>query len=919
MKRKIVNGFLLMAFAVSSVSTFVACKDYDEDVYVDLKGQIAKEKTQRELLQQQVDELEAFAKALKQCECDLQKELEDYLTKAEADGTYLRKDELENYLDMVTIRETIIKLLEEIYGNIDEKLKNYATKKEVADQISDLNEAIAEAKAMAEEAMRLAQAANCNCDLDGIKADIATLKELAAGWADQIADMMKKAKEALALAKANKIWIETYTKKIKELEVRIYALENGFPPSSVPDLSDILSRLDELEANSATKEELEEVNKLIGELQETIEDVKGIADEALEKAKANEASITDLETRVGELEDALNEAVKDLQDQIDALKERVDQLEEDVKRIDEEIEKLKADIQNMITGIIVQAAESPVVGYLNTPLGVNSTILAVYYGKPAADWDFPSTHSGNYVNASDYEKWRENNYRRLDVLGVKSQSDLTGHIEGGANDIIVSQDGNEGNAGTLYLTVNPSNVNFAGQTLTLKNSQDGDAPAVLSPLKTSDRMLTFGFTRAEGNGFYEAKATISKDNVENAKMNIDYNALQEDAQALLKDRTMSNVLDLGATLLKNAGDVMTAYGVAASWTDSISKTEHNIYSQYNVAATAVQPLSLAFLQNWKGINNVPGLGRLQDIVGRIIDNIKIDLNLPNIGDLDVTFKDIVVDPDKFNSLKVKLTLRVDGNDHIKIVGNNGEIYTVYFTAGDATSAESTDGKQLTIAELEKLADIKNETLADGRHIFTCYYYFGEEIQKIVTDLVKQVNESIPSSDLADLLNAVKDLADINSAIDETKNSIKEQISGYISRINNKLSQWISRAPSMMHLAMVVSKDGKVGMLSQSKYLPTTASGSVKLFPTTYNLELLAPTYKKFVAVTDVFDANGNPLPLDEAKAKASAANGGANMRAVFDGTTTCTLSGESGYIYEVTYTAVDYFGKVALRNYYIKF
>ena len=43
------------------------------------------------------------------------------------------------------------------------------------------------------------------------------------------------------------------------------------------------------------------------------------------------------------------------------------------------------------------------------------------------------------------------------------------------------------------------------------------------------------------------------------------------------------------------------------------------------------------------------------------------------------------------------------------------------------------------------------------------------------------------------------------------------------------------------------------------------------------------------------------------------------MGKVIDAEKTCTMNGQSGYIYEVTYTAVDYFGKVAIRKYYVKF
>jgi hypothetical protein len=70
----------------------------------------------------------------------------------------------------------------------------------------------------------------------------------------------------------------------------------------------------------------------------------------------------------------------------------------------------------------------------------------------------------------------------------------------------------------------------------------------------------------------------------------------------------------------------------------------------------------------------------------------------------------------------------------------------------------------------------------------------------------------------------------------------------------------------------------------------------------------------------VYNLDGTPLSINEAKAKAQAANGGKNLKKVINGDDIyCKINGEPGYIYEVLYTAVDYFGKVALKKYYIRF
>jgi hypothetical protein len=132
-------------------------------------------------------------------------------------------------------------------------------------------------------------------------------------------------------------------------------------------------------------------------------------------------------------------------------------------------------------------------------------------------------------------------------------------------------------------------------------------------------------------------------------------------------------------------------------------------------------------------------------------------------------------------------------------------------------------------------------------------------------------------------------------------------------LNNILSTAPNRA--LQPTIIAIKSDKKAGLLSRSKANPTKASGTLTLYPTSYTLEMLAPAYKKFVAVTNVFNADGT-----EADASiGQAANSGMNLLKVIDSDKYCTISGQSGYTYEITYTAVDYHGKVAAKKFYVKF
>ena len=108
------------------------------------------------------------------------------------------------------------------------------------------------------------------------------------------------------------------------------------------------------------------------------------------------------------------------------------------------------------------------------------------------------------------------------------------------------------------------------------------------------------------------------------------------------------------------------------------------------------------------------------------------------------------------------------------------------------------------------------------------------------------------------------------------------------------------------------------MFSASSY-----NGAITLIPTSYNLEILAPAYKKLIGVTNVFDGKGNSAQGgDQACISAlnTANSASADFCTVVDGDNhNFTLSGvQKGYVYEVVYTAVDYSGKVVAKKFYLE-
>jgi hypothetical protein len=1142
MKRHVSKTLLALAFGLLSVGSFVGCKDYDEDVYVDLKSRLSKETSLREALQIQVNELEAFVKTLKSCECDM----EAYLTKLEADKTYMKKGDYADQIAQIAKNKAAIELLQKAIDDINDRLDNLDLKDDRVDnlvqQISDMNGLISQVKATADEALKLAKEGKCECNLTQLENRVKTLEDLIAGWDEKVKDLNLKTDKALALATKDSILLVQQKKTLDSLIVVVDDLKQGLTnqimsvvnqymtnnnyitkndvtkivqnilkdyytktevdnilnnlvkndyltknyytkdevlalinsieiPGQVDlsnilrrladlegapavdaytkaeinsmlagyvkpaDLNNIYNRLSNLEANHFwtedeiralipsvyTKTEVDnkfnelkqsvylksetysktEIDALIDGIQipgayndqwikDTLENfyikdslytkgyinalqkmlqntdsiIKITADSALKVALANADSIMDHSSRIGTLERQMSDvldSVASLKNRVDSIEKRVTTLEDKVKDLEDRVDvlekfvnKVKADIQNMITGIIVQATENPVIGYLNTPLDARSTLLGVYFGEPMNDWNFPATSDENYISATDFAKLEKNFSRTVQILGTSAFN----QVSGGSGEVLVTKNGDsyEGNAGTLYLTVNPSNVDFAGQTLKLMDSRDNACPATLTPLKSSDRLLTFGYTRAGGNGFYETTATIDPNSVDDVKFEIDFAALEEDVKSMVKSSSVYSVVDLSANLIKNFQAKLPAYAVTASWKDSVNQQEHKLYSQYNVATAAVKPFSFAFLQDVKLVSKAPGIEQLEDLAGEIIRkiNLNISTDLPDFTNWagKITFEDFDmpnISDDKFK-VTLKKTFTQDdiypyiekyfGSDFRIDAGRNGIMYMVF-------DKEDNGGTYKLVVE---------HTYTDGSKRYTTFKY-NKTTGKFTQDGVETANVKLPleftveveidknndarevmqqvldavnakvgangslSAQVTSLLNDVAAIGNLNEkisiSVNSTKDDIKASLDRYLTRLNNKLTGYVNRVPSIFHIVLMASDGTRAGILSQTKNNPTNAAGksSLTLYPTTYNLELLTPAYKKFVAVSDVYKADGTEADISVAQT----ANGGNNMARVIDGDAQCTLNGQSGYIYEVMYTAIDYFGKISLKKYYVRF
>lgn len=390
-----------------------------------------------------------------------------------------------------------------------------------------------------------------------------------------------------------------------------------------------------------------------------------------------------------------------------------------------------------------------------------------------------------------------------------------------------------GYAGTLYLTLNPNSVSTDGKTFTLVNSQGNVAPITLKKPVASNKTLWEGWTRAD-NGFFEAEANLAPENIADAEPYVDVKELASDIQAVVKNRNASAIATFVTDLYTNASKITPRYAVKAAW-GSLSTT-----SDYDVNAIAIKPLPYTFDIN---ISKTPGIDRVESFINNVINKIKLDLNVDVPANAKIEIK---VDPLKAQYIEVTIP---------------------------AVYAE--DGKT-------KLSDeqvIKTEITG--------------QLQAVVDQMVASFNNNL--KDVNDLLASVQDLANVGVQIDDAKNSIKDQINGYIDTVNKRFVSLVNNANKAIQPTLLAKNGNKI-----QRARGEIAAGTVTLYPTSWSAELLAPAYKKFVVVTNDKSANKGDLGK------------------VIDGSVTeIELNVEKGKKYDIVYSAVDFFGNVVTHYYTI--
>lgn len=592
---------------------------------------------------------------------------------------------------------------------------------------------------------------------------------------------------------------------------------------------------------------------------------------------------------------------------------KIDSLEQ---AINKEIAALKAQLGSLVTSVLVQGTYNPIFGSLTAPFNVQSNVLAAYYGYAEVAGSFPFANPGMFVN-------KDNSLNANDIKMIDA-------VRNGSFDFSDGQLLTDNNAGTIYLTINPTAVNFEGLNFRLENSLGEASPVKLGNLEPSYKKLTFGWTRgAAKNGFYEAQAIVADEDIQNAKLVVDMT--KSDIKEIFKDVTSPkdgiDIMNIANKVYSVVNDVCDANAVKAYWgTDA---NANSTLSQYSIAATAVKPLSFAFMEDYH-IDSFYGFDRVKNFINNTIDGINIDLSfgkitVPEIKKIEIKpleTVDPVTGEKKFEkSVTISTEVEIDGQTINVKLGDyiNGK-YEVKDeqtneVVGTIDLGEMFKNQTITV----KTDSVKKTITATGVVDMTDVI---EDVYGQITDPIEDVNEMLGQLEtfMGDVNKMIEEINGINQKIEDAKDNVASQINKYIDALNKRLCNVVNGIHDRLQPLAIAHNGKEFYTLSEIKNMPSKISGNtLHIVPTTYTAELVVPAFKKHVAVVNVFKGSASAQGGDAACLNAlKAANNKGGMNTVVAGTTRdVEFVGEKGYTYEIAYSALDYSGKAVTKKYYV--
>lgn len=563
---------------------------------------------------------------------------------------------------------------------------------------------------------------------------------------------------------------------------------------------------------------------------------------------------------------------KGVKDQIKALEEFREKYPKEAKRVTDVLEKKLGDLQKQVDdeadaqkelneayntafdylinknlqNIAINATENPVLGYYNAAfLGSKLNLVSSFYGTAAQtgqDW------------------------------GIEK------------NDFL-----NNGDAGKIYITLNPNEIDPECITdLKLVDSQGNEAKGFkLGDIQTTDKVLTYGFTKAaSANGFYEVPVLAT--DPANDDFSLNKGELKEAAKNIVAKlqnpkKSNLNLSQIATTLYRSVNNQLKAYTVKASYvlydpTQPVEKrfvVKSQVAPTYDMAAFAVKPLSFNTLKDNQSLKNL----------GLALDKYMI----PTLSDKLGKFMD---------ALDVKVELSEDKQ--------NLNVYTIVALADVTVKYDEAtkkawfvkNGAPIAGSEIKNVTEVELITSTDleGGHVQNVYKI--KTTDSTIADVVAELNNQL-NTKLQPVKDAIKNAATKwDNAITPVNNLLKK-INANIGNVNKLLQ------PTMLYKNSNTGDWNTLSTLKGKLGTRMTGTGSTVLVATSWTGELLAPAYKKSVYVKE----SGADVTLMDGKTSAKTPFSGSVQKVLF------TAKDKGNYT--VVYKAVDYSGVETTKEYNI--
>ncbi len=567
--------------------------------------------------------------------------------------------------------------------------------------------------------------------------------------------------------------------------------------------TDLMAQVNAVKANLEPRVE---------QAQKDIDALEGRMDTAESDIKTLKSDVTSLKNRVSTLEqekDSLAQVTKTIEGQL--------------TQVESKINTIVEALQHMVTSVTVNATSTSILDNSKLFPGLNIQFLGTAMGKATTTGKFPSTTTmaghGTALEAADF-------------AGVDQYSWSNGDILPKADEETELAD-----AGTLWFSLNPSNVDVKNlKALKLVDSQNNESFVTIS-LKDAEKdttsVLTWGITRADEFKpvLWKAQAGIDLEATDLATIApaeiIDYKGIAADVRSMLsevkaaaQDANRSNYVDLTKSttksVLKSSAQIVAsllsaklpslpALALEAQWEDTVGV--RSVLSDYSIAATAYKPLSFDFGKDLVEGRQV-SLDKIDRLAARVINKIANKINSIGIGNI-------------FSPISVTI--------------NNFDKSTTLHIWQDTTNPAST------------IKVYTDNTNPGGAYTEVETVAINANLKDDVQALVDGVNGDLTSAQAAlDQITALQ--ADVTSYADRAK-TFEERVSNFLEReINRVITKVANDGLTRVLEPVLVFQAGdnyNVTRFFEGQVVP---AGKVTLVPTTMTYELLAPAFKKYVAI-----------------------------------------------------------------------